>query len=116
MPRLLFIVLALSIAQSRIAYGQAVGGGRAVAIIEILYADSTGQVFRGNRPVSRAALDSLLDALRPKRGATIWFSWAGGTLRRRTAAQDSLLAHVRQSAIRVELRTDSTFRAGLIRE
>lgn len=88
---------------------------RVVAVIEPIYGDSAGHAIRGGRPLNPAALDSLLVQLKHTLGATIWFSWSGGPTLPRTEGQDRLLAQLRASGVRVELRTDSTRYGRVIR-
>jgi hypothetical protein len=90
--------------------------GRVVAVIDGIHADSGGGAFWRNKPLAATSLDAHLAALRSQLGATIWFSWSGGPNHRRTPAQEALLARLRASGIRVELRTDSTFRARVVHE
>jgi len=87
---------------------------RVVAVIEPIYGDSAGRAIVRGRPLNSPALDSLLMQLQHTIGATIWFSWSGTPTRVRTAAQDRLLAQLRASGVRVELRTDSTRYARVI--
>jgi hypothetical protein len=79
-----------------------------VAVIEPIHADSAGRAIRRGRRLSSASLDSLLTHLHGATGATIWYSWSGGPQRPRTRGQERLLAHLRASGVRVELRSDST--------
>jgi hypothetical protein len=88
---------------------------RVVAVIESIHADSAGRAIQAGRPLPPATLDSLLTQLEHTMGATIWFSWSGGPQQPRTDAQDRLLAHVRASGIRVELRSDSTSYSRVLR-
>jgi hypothetical protein len=88
---------------------------RMVAVIESIHADSAGRAIQGGRPIAPASLDSLLTELDHTTGATIWYSWSGGPTRPRTEGQERLLAHLRASGVRVELRTDSTMYSRVIR-
>lgn len=88
---------------------------RVVAVIESIHADSAGRAIRSGRSLSSASVDSLLTRLRKATGATIWYSWSGGPQAPRTEAQERLLAHLRSSGIRVELRSDSTMHSRVIR-
>lgn len=88
---------------------------RFVAVIESIHADSAGRAIRSGRPLSSASLDSFLAQLQNTTGATIWYSWSGGPQRPRTEEQERLLAHLRASGVRVELRSDSTMYSRVIR-
>lgn len=88
---------------------------RVVAVIESIHADSAGRAIRSGRLLSSASIDSLLTQLQKATGATIWYSWSGGPQGPRTEGQERLLAHLRASGIRVELRSDSTTYSRVIR-
>jgi hypothetical protein len=88
---------------------------RIVAVIESIHADSAGRTMWNGRPLRPQSLDSLLTRLKQTIGGTIWFSWSGGPRQPRTEAQDRLLAYLRASGVRVELRSDSTFHSRVIR-
>jgi hypothetical protein len=111
----ILIIALLLVAGSRAARAQASRSPRVVAVIESLHGDSAGRAIRRGRPLTPAALDSLLASMKNTVGATIWFSWSGGPKQVRTREQDRLLANLRASGIRVELRTDSTLRSRLVR-
>ena len=100
---------------SRAARSQNHHPARAVAVLEPIYADFAGRAIRRGRELNSAALDSLLLSLKNTPGATVWFSWSGGPKRARTGAQNRLLAQLRASGVRVELRTDSTAHSRVIR-
>jgi hypothetical protein len=100
---------------SRAGLAQRRMSARAVAVIESIYSDSAGRAIRYGRPLSPTVLDSMCTVLRHTFGATFWFSWRGGPTQPRTAAQDRLLARLRASGVRVELRTDSTMFARVVR-
>lgn len=106
------LVLALG---TRAARAQTSRSPRLVAVIESIYGDSAGGAIHHGRPLNPAALDSLLVSLKNTVGATVWFSWSGGPKQARTRDQDRLLAHLRASGIRVELRTDSTLHSRVVR-
>jgi hypothetical protein len=108
------LVLALLVLPTGLALSQASGGARAVAVIVSIHGDSSGRAIQHGRPLDAATLDTMLASLRPRFGATIWFSWSGGPAHRRTPGQEALLTHLRASGIRVELRTDSTMRSRVI--
>jgi hypothetical protein len=116
LKNLLLFGAALIALSAPTAHAQASRGVRAVAVLDAIYADSAGHAIRHGARLAPTSLDSLIAVLRPQRGATLWFSWAGGPAHRRTSAQAALLARLRQSGIRVELRTDSTFRARVVHE
>ncbi len=86
-----------------------------VAVIESIHADSAGRALHGGHPMAPRSLDSLLTELKRTMGGTIWYSWSGGPARPRTEGQERLLAHLRASGVRVELRTDSTTYSRVIR-
>lgn len=88
---------------------------RVVAVIESIHADSAGRAVRNGRLLSSSSIDSLLTQLHQSTGATIWYSWSGGPQGPRTEGQERLLAHLRASGIRVELRSDSTTYSRVIR-
>jgi hypothetical protein len=89
---------------------------RLVAVIESIHADSAGRAIHNGRPFPLVSLDSMLTELKRAMGGTIWYSWSGGPQRPRTEGQERLLAHLRASGVRVELRTDSTTYSRVIRE
>ena len=109
-------ILALALlGVARVAEGQSSRPVRTVAVVESIYADSAGRALRHGHALNRAQVDSLLTGLKNTVGATVWFSWSGGPKQARTEAQDRLLAQLRASGIRVELRTDSTQYSRVIR-
>jgi hypothetical protein len=109
------IIALVLVVGARAARAQTSRPLRAVAVIESIYGDSAGRAIRHGRPLSPATLDSLLVSLKNTSGATVWFSWSGGPKQTRTRDQDRLLAHLRASGIRVELRTDSTLYSRVVR-
>lgn len=90
------------------------GPRKVVASIETIHADSIGHAYRGRHQLTSRELDSIVTGLRPQPGAVIWFSWDGGPARPRTGGEEALLARIRRSGIRVELRSDSTMFSRLV--
>ena len=111
----IFLVSIAALTCSRAAHAQQTRPMRGVAVVEPIYSDSSGRAIVRGRPLTAAAVDSLCATLHHRFGATIWFSWSGGPSHPRTAAQDRLLARLRASGIRVELRTDSTLFSRVVR-
>jgi len=87
-----------------------------VATIETIHVDSAGHAYRGRRQLSQRELDSITTRLRTQPGAAIWFSWDGGAQHIRTPAEEGVLYRLRQTGIRVELRSDSTVRSHVVLE
>jgi hypothetical protein len=115
MPFKILIIALMLVIGLRPAHAQSPRPVRAVAVIESIYADSAGHPIRHGRPMNIAQLDSLLTSFKNTVGATVWFSWSGGPKQPRTSAQNQLLARLRASGIRVELRTDSTAYSQVVR-
>ena len=109
------LVLTLVMLPARVAFSQATRGVRVVAYIVSIHADSSGRALQGRRSLDSASLQGMLDSVRQRPGGTIWFSWSGGPAHPRTRAQEALLARLRASGVRVELRSDSTLRSRVVR-
>ena len=109
------VVTLILVAASAAARAQSSLPTTVVAVIESIHADSAGHAVRRGRSLSPSSLDSLLTSLEHTVGATIWFSWSGGPKQARTRDQDRVLAHLRASGIRVELRSDSTLHSRVVR-
>lgn len=108
---LLVALLGLPVMSAR---AQTKGGVRVVAYIVSIHADSSGRAVQGTRRLDSADVEGVLADLRQHLGATIYFTWSGGPTQRRTPGQEALLARLRASGVRVELRTDSTFRSRVV--
>jgi hypothetical protein len=116
MPLRLVLFAGILLAGPRPSRAQARPGVTAVAVIVNIHSDSSGQAIQGGRRLDTAAVNHLLQELRSQRGATVWFSWSGGPEHRRTRDQEALLARLRESGVRVELRSDSTMHSRVIRK
>lgn len=116
MTNKLAMVAALTVVGALPAAAQRRSGPVVVATIETVHADSAGRAYRGRRLLSQHELDSITARLRTQPGATIWFSWDGGPGHIRTPAQEGVLYRLRETGIRVELRSDSTMRSRVVLE